>query len=172
MSDIFNALAHAVGTYQGEGTNHEGEAFIGDFCLAPLLSGRGFQIHFSAKGARNPSLIFHEESSVIAANANGGISLYNLNSNIPFLCEHVLVSEPGNATNGSLAFRYGQIDNRNSFREEIRLDLGANGSIGYHYSWGMPGGEFTYRSGLRANLISGISVPYTKFNLTPPESRP
>lgn len=34
------------------------------------------------------------------------------------------------------------------FREEIHLELCTDGRIGYHYYWGMPGGEFAYRSGL------------------------
>lgn len=69
--------------------------------------------------------------------------MWNLNSNSPGMTELELRSDE----NVSLVFGIGDIEDKNSFREEIKIEL-LNNKVGYHYSWGMPGGEYSYRSGL------------------------
>ncbi len=143
MNTILNTLKNATGSYSGEGINHEKEKFIGSFDLQEILGGRAFQIKFEAKSATNPSAVFHSEVSTLAPNISNGVSLFNLNTNTPFLAEHVYIegSDPNH-----MVFRFGDRGNKNSFREEVHIRLGGN-EIRYEYHWGMPGGDFQYRSG-------------------------
>lgn len=143
MKPAMESLKKAQGSYSGPGINHEKENFIGRFDLLEILGGRGFQIKFEAKSATNSAMIYHSEVSTIAPNISNGISLFNLNTNMPFLAEHTYV-EGSNLNH--MIFRFGDTENRNSFREEIHLHLGEN-EIRYEYHWGMPGGDFQYRSG-------------------------
>jgi hypothetical protein len=41
MKAVLENLEKAVGTYQGEGINHEGQPFVGKLTLTPILDGRG-----------------------------------------------------------------------------------------------------------------------------------
>jgi len=143
MKAAIDALKKAIGTYRGEGINHENENFIGTFRLQEVLAGRGFQIFFEAVATNNPSISFHAEHSTIAFNSQNGLSLFNLNTNIPFMAVHQLVEGPNPY---ELIFRFGDIGNQNSFREEVRLNLNGE-NVRYEYHWGLPGGEFAYRSG-------------------------
>lgn len=143
MNSILKSLKRALGSYRGEGVNHEGEKFIGKFTLEEILGGAGLQILFEAVSAQNSSLKFHSEQSVIAPNVASGLSLFNLNTNTPFLAEHRYVDE---STDGRMIFRFGDLSNQNSFREEIHLTL-SDRTVRYEYHCGMPGGDFAYRSG-------------------------
>jgi hypothetical protein len=146
MNPLIAKLIDHFGQYRGQGINHEGEPFIGSFSLGKLLDGRGFSVTFQAQSTKDPSLIFHSETSTIAANQAGGLSLFNLNSNMPFLAEHSLVSNKEETDRIEFIFRFGTLENTNSFREEIKLEIFKD-KIGYHYAWGVPGGEFAHRSG-------------------------
>ncbi len=143
MKTIMETFKKALGFYSGEGINHEKEKFIGSFDLQEILGGRGFQIKFEAKSPTNPAAIYHSEVSTVAPNISNGLSLFNLNTNTPFLAEHTYVES---SNSNHMIFRFGDTPNRNSFREEIHLHLSTN-EIRYEYHWGMPGGEFQYRSG-------------------------
>ncbi len=146
MNPKMSLLREAVGKYQGDGINHESQKFVGTFDLQTLLGDAGFQIQFEARSESDPSLLFHSEISTVASNARGGICLFNLNTNMPFLAEHELVEEKSNPEEKHLIFRFGNVADRSSFREEIHLKLFAD-AIRYEYHWGMPGGDFAYRSG-------------------------
>lgn len=149
MKTIMESLKKAIGSYSGEGINHEKENFIGTFDLQEILGGRGFQIKFEAKSLTNPSAIYHSEVSTVAPNISNGISLFNLNTNTPFLAEHTYVE---GSNSNHMIFRFGDTANRNSFREEVHIHLGEN-DVRYEYHWGMPGGEFQYRSGASMRKI-------------------
>lgn len=143
MNLVLKSLKQAVGSYRGEGVNHEGQKFLGTFTLQEILGGVGFQILFDAVSAKNPSTKFHSEHSVVAPNVANGLSLFNLNTNTPFLAEHRYVEE---LTDGRMIFRFGDLSIQSSFREEIHLTL-SDSTVRYEYYWGMPGGDFAYRSG-------------------------
>lgn len=145
----FLDLKKYLGTFTGEGLNHEGEKFAGSMEIISLFGGKGLQIRFEATSLKDPHLIFHSEVSTLAQNARGGFSLFNFNSNTPFLAEHVLQESSENL---NFVFHFGKTDDPNTFREEIRLELLSEG-IGYHYSWGLPGGEFKYRSGVKMRVL-------------------
>lgn len=147
MNSALLALREMVGSYQGEGINHENEKFRGTFSLVEILNGAGFQIQFEARSLLNSSIVFHSEFSTVATNAAGGVSLFNLNTNVPFLAEHVLVQETAKSNDKNFIFRFGDVSNPNSFREEIHLKMNST-SIRYDYHWGMPHGEFSFRSGV------------------------
>lgn len=49
----------------------------------------------------------------------------------------------------SYVFGFNQPNDTNAFREEVAVDIWSNGEMSYTYSWGMPGGEFKERSGVR-----------------------
>lgn len=148
MIEQIGELRRFVGHFSGIGTNHENEKFVGQFDLSEIFDGKGFQIKFSANADGNPKSIFHSEFSTIAPSLNGSISLFNFNTNTPFLAEHQLVASNFTAKQREFIFRFGNVENKNSFREEIRLELMNDNRVGYHYSWGMPGGDFSYRSGV------------------------
>lgn len=54
----------------------------------------------------------------------------------------------------TLSFRIGDLNSTNTFHEVVSIDLWPNGDISYKYSWGLPGGEFKERSGVRMSLKS------------------
>lgn len=148
MNEALQKARKFCGRFSGTGTNHANEQFIGDFELAELLDGKGFQIKFLARSEKNSAVIYHSEVSLLAPNSTGGLSLFNLNTNIPFLTEHTLVASQSSASGSDLTFRFGKLEDQNSFREEIRLEFLNDERVGYHYSWGMPGASFEYRSGV------------------------
>ncbi|MGE3387015.1 MAG: hypothetical protein AB7K41_09835 [Bdellovibrionales bacterium] len=90
LKEILQNLSHLVGTYRGEGINHEGQPFVGSFSLQPLLDGRGFSIAFTATG--KDGTVYHKEESTIAPSLNEKLTLWNLNTNMPGLTPHELRS--------------------------------------------------------------------------------
>jgi hypothetical protein len=44
MKKVFEKLTAAVGTYKGEGMNHDNEKITANFELKNILDGRAFQI--------------------------------------------------------------------------------------------------------------------------------
>ena len=137
-----------IGHYKGDGINHEKQAFKGLFCLTPLLDKKGFEIKFKAVG--NDGTIYHEEKSLIAPSMDEKLCLWNFNSNTPGLVPHELKNTE--SRNGSLmtfVFGFNDTNDKNAFREEVSLDLWESGEVSYTYSWGLPGGDFQERSGVK-----------------------
>jgi hypothetical protein len=148
MNTLLLALENACGTYIGEGINHEGQIFSGTFQLRSILDGRGFAIQFFA--VANDGAIYHQEESIIAPAISQSLTLWNFNSNNPALLAHEIRNYPTKVdASNSLVFGFNRLDDRDLFREEIALDIWQNGDVSYTYSWGMPGGDFKERSGVR-----------------------
>lgn len=139
-------LSEFSGQYNGQGVNHENEEFTGNLKVTPILNGKGIEIRYSATGV--DGICFHEERTVISTDFSGNVKMWNLNSNSPGMAELDLRS---NNVEG-LTFGIGDFNDVDTFREEIKIEL-KNKSIGYHYSWGLPGGEFEYRSGLMMKKV-------------------
>ena len=137
-----------MGCYSGIGINHENKEFVGQLELNELFDGKGYQIKFFAHPNGSTKEIFHSEVSTIALNMTNKISLFNFNTNMPFLAEHFLISSEDKNGYHEFIFRFGEINDKHSFRQEITLELKADGQVGYHYSWGMPNFDFAYRSGV------------------------
>lgn len=148
MKDLFKKLENICGFYEGHGINHEGQPFLGRFALSPVLGGRGFTLRFSAYG--KDGTLYHQEESTIAPSISEKLFLWNFNTNTPGLVPHELrsyaVKEGGRC---SLVFGYNDSADSNTFREEVVLEVWPEGDISYVYFWGLPGGEFKERSGLR-----------------------
>lgn len=144
-----------IGHYKGKGINHEKQSFTGLLSITSVLDKRGFEINFNAVG--KDGSIYHKEKSIIAPAIDEKLCLWNLNTNTPGLIPHSLKSaEPRNGSLITFVFGFNDVDNINAFREEIALDLWGNGDITYTYSWGLPGGEFQERSGVRMSSILKI----------------
>ena len=131
----------------GRGVNHEQQAFEGSIEINTVAGGKGAQVSFKAV-AENGS-VFHEELSLIGPGLDGKPCLFVLSNNHPAVTPHQLRHESSDEDVHSYVFGFGDVSNSNSFREEIRLDVFTDGSVGYKYSWGMPGGEFAVRSGVK-----------------------
>lgn len=148
MKKILETLKKACGIYLGTGINHEGQRFTGYLSLQPLLTNCGFQIHFSATG--EDGQLYHQEASTLAPTMTENLTLWNLNTNSPGLVPHELrsvIAKPGAINSFIFGFNSPQDDKK--FREEVALDIWDSNSISYTYSWGLPGGEFQERSGVR-----------------------
>lgn len=138
------AISQLNGTYLGEGHNHEGQAFRGRFSVQSKPSGSTLAFTFEASG--RDGTIFHAESSLIGPNSQGRPALWVASSNHPAIFERELRSERPTAQGVEYVFGFGDKNDKQSFREEIVLEVG-KGYVRYVYFWGMPGGEFAERSG-------------------------
>jgi len=147
MKNIITNLNFRKGEYEGQGINHEGQPFVGRLSLKPAVQDRGVSITFTATGF--DGTIFHQEQSLISMNMAEKLCLWNLNTNVPGLLEHSYRREENLDAGSSYVFGFGETENRNSFREEIGIDLWNNGEISYRYLWGMPSGDFAPRSSVR-----------------------
>jgi ketosteroid isomerase-like protein len=158
MKDILETLSKVIGCYEGEGINHEGQPFIGRLALQPVLDGRGFTIKFSATGKEGT--VYHQEESTIAPSINEKLVLWNFNTNTPGMVAHELRdSQAKTGVAKSLVFGFNQPMDTSTFREEIALDILSDSGISYTYSWGLPGGEFQERSGVRMAKIELANSP-------------
>jgi len=139
--NVIASLSEASGKYKGNGINHDNEDFVGSLEINKVLGKKGIELLFSAVG--KDGTCYHNEKTIISTDFNGKIMMWNLNSNSPGMAVLELRS-----TDNGIVFGIGQSEDRNSFREEVKIELDQDG-VGYHYSWGMPGEEFKYRSGLK-----------------------
>lgn len=136
------------GLYTGKGINHEGQSFKANFKIKTPAAGKGMAFTFEALG--EGQTVFHSECSIIGMAMNGKPSLWVLSNNHPGVFERPLKSQSTNADGcHEFIFAFGNRDERNTFREEIKLVINPDRSLGYTYFWGMPGGEFAERSGCK-----------------------
>ena len=138
--NVIASISEASGKYRGTGVNHDNEDFVGSLEVIKVLDGKGVEILFTARG--NDGSYFHQEKTIISTDFDGNVKMWNLNSNSPGMALLELRS-----TDNGFVFGLGQKEDMNSFREEVKIEL-AKDSFAYHYSWGLPGGEYKYRSGL------------------------
>jgi len=144
---IIQSLIEFSGEFRGKGINHEKQDFIGQMSIRPVIQKNGIEIDFSAIGIEGT--LYHQEKTILALGHNDKPSLWSLNSNAPYMFQLELrKDERFEGDNRRLVFGFGDPKNKDMFREEIQLDLHIDGRVGYHYYWGMPGGDFAYRSGL------------------------
>jgi len=140
---LLAALVAGPKEYKGSGVNHEGESFVGTLKVQSLVEGQGVLLHYEARVDRDE--VVHIESTLMAPDMEGTITLWPVMSELPGVLPHkaVLLGE-NNAT-----FASGPKENATTFREEISVSLGQDGSLTYSHAWGMPGGEFKERSSCR-----------------------
>lgn len=146
MQAILATLKTYVGEYQGTGQAHDGQTFEGHFTLSTLPVGHNLSLSFVARGPKGD--IFHQEVSWLAPDLEGSLVLWTQSNNVPSVVPHRFIEHRQEGEVQSLFFRFGEIEQSDQFREEIRLELHPQNRIAYHYSWGLPGGDFCERSGL------------------------
>lgn len=161
MKQLLSVLSDLTGSYYGQGVNHENLPFSGTLTFSNSFQDKGFSIDFTARGA--DGTVYHKEHSVLGLNGQGGVSLWVMSDNHPGVMEHRL--NDGGLTVGALhtfSFVAGVLSESNQFRESVTLDIWPDGDISYRYAWGLPGGEFKERSGLRLKHGSRIPIPEAK----------
>jgi hypothetical protein len=131
----------------GNGVNHENQDFSGALELSPVVNGKGLELKFKAAGI--DGTVFHEEFSLLGPGLDGKPCLFVLSNNHPGVTPHNLKKTDRTHDRQQFIFGFGDIADEKSFREEIALTLWNDGSVEYKYSWGLPGGKFAERSGVK-----------------------
>ena len=145
MAELERKFSQLEGLFIGTGTNHEGQSFTGTFEGKVAGGGSGLSFSFDAVG--DNGIVFHAESSLIGKTFHGKLGLWVVSSNHPAVFERTLREKALDSTDSfTWIFAFGDQADRNSFREEIKIESTSD-SIRYVYSWGMPGGDFAERSG-------------------------
>ncbi|MGZ3775583.1 MAG: hypothetical protein ACXVCY_17205 [Pseudobdellovibrionaceae bacterium] len=153
QDNAWNLLNEAIGSYSGRGINHEGQNFTGKLNLKVALSNKVLQLISFATGDTGET--YHEEASWIGKDIAGVLTLYVSSNNHPGVTPHTFNRiDTGSNGEQKIIFRFGNPEDRNSFREEVTIALYQDGSIRHQYSWGMPGGDFADRSGSRMSKFS------------------
>lgn len=149
MIAYFWELLDRQGQFIGEGTNHENQAFTGTLSLEPILGKKGIAVRFRAEG--KDGSVYHEEQSVMGPTLSENLALWVISNNHPAVVQHDFqrVESLSGGEGKTLIFGIGRPEQQAAFREDIAVDLYSNGDVGYRYFWGMPGGEFKERSGVR-----------------------
>ena len=142
--DLIRALASGPKSFHGEGINHEGERFIGQLQVQPLVNGSAVLLSYVAK--LQDGMVVHEEASLVGRRQDGTLCLWPVMSELPAVFPHVQISELSRDQTDTVVFAFGSRDDRDSFREEIAISLSKSGTLTYAHAWGLPGGEFADRS--------------------------
>jgi hypothetical protein len=149
MSDAKTAwklLIESTGEYSGRGINHEKQNFNYHLTLKFGFPEKSLSLQSSATG--DSGEVFHTENSLIGFDITGSLILYVASNNHPAITPHIFNRiEDGPNGEKKLVFKFGDIEDHNSFREEINFNIFRDGSIEHIYSWGLPGGDFQPRSG-------------------------
>lgn len=140
-------LCESVGSFEGHGINHEGENFTGTASLSLTLPGKLLAVQSKAIGEKGQN--FHEEHSWIGRGPGGGLTLFVSSNNHPFVTPHLFERIEEGPGVKNVYFRFGNIEDEGTFREEIRFGIYTDGSLEHQYFWGLPGGKFEPRSGSR-----------------------
>jgi hypothetical protein len=148
MIDALRFLSDYAGKYKGRGINHEGEAFVGEFELAQMPDLKGMNLRF--KAVSESGEVFHKEETTIAQDPSGKATLWSLCSNHPGMLQlNFRRYETAADDCRTLVFGLGDLGSQHDYRQEVSIDLFRDGSLGYRFAWGFPGGEFSPRSGVR-----------------------
>jgi hypothetical protein len=152
MENLELAFEALSGKFVGKGVHEEGQPFTGTFWSTKILGGTGVSFTFQTVG--KDGTVYHSESSLLGKTFQGKLALWVMSSNHPGVIERRLVSSEALEGSGFVwTFGFGNKEDRNSFREEIRVEVIPQESVKYTYFWGIPGGEFAERSGALMELI-------------------
>lgn len=144
--NLLAALLAQATTFSGNGTNHEGENFIGRLDMQPLVNASALMLHYTA--TRTDGKQLHTEATLLAAAADGALCLWPVMAELPVVLPHRAIDSSHDEEDGTLAvvFASGPRDMAHTFREEITIALKPGGELRITHSWGMPGGVFAERS--------------------------
>jgi hypothetical protein len=143
--NLLAALAVGPRAFRGEGVNHDNEAFSGSLKVQPLEEGRAVLLSYVATLPSGE--VVHSESTLLGTGQDGKLCLWPVMSELPVVVPHVALP-PQDAAPGELVvvFASAPREQRDAFREEITIQILAQGSLVYAHAWGLPGGEFEPRS--------------------------
>lgn len=149
--EAFGLLSEATGKYEGSGMNHEGQDFKGSFQMRSAFPGKLISLESSAVGSSGE--VYHEEVSWIGPDMAGTLMLYVSSNNHPGVTPHAFdrLEEKDGAKH--IVFRFGDVSNVQSFREEIAISIFSDGQLSHFYAWGLTGGEFKTRSGSKMRRV-------------------
>lgn len=158
LNKVFEAF---LGQYQGEGIDQDGQKFAAQLSLSPLLDGKAFTICFDAQSPGDGNFVHHERSWIAPDLTSDQLALWTLSTNHPGMIRHDFRREEWSADGQCQSLVFGLNDPADlfTFREEIMLSLWKSGDLEYHYSWGLPKGEFAHRSGARMSRIAKKAAP-------------
>ena len=146
--NILEALAAGPTAFRGEGVNHENESFVGVMNIRALEGGLAVLLSYSA--TLENGAVVHSESTLLGTGPDGRLCLWPVMSELPAVLPHTEVrtnAETGRCT--LVVFGTGAHDDLATFREEITIELNAEGSLVYAHAWGLPGGNFGDRASCR-----------------------
>lgn len=144
--NLLAALLAQASSFSGHGTNHEGEPFVGQLELQPLVNASALMLHYTA--TRTDGKHLHQEATLLAAAPDGALCLWPVMEELPFVIPHRAIDSSLDEEDGTLAvvFASGPRDTEHTFREEITIALKPGGELRIAHSWGIPGGAFAERS--------------------------
>lgn len=142
--DLIRELASGPKSFQGEGINHEGERFMGQVRVQPLVDGTALLLSYVAR-LQDGSLV-HEEATLVGRQNDGTLCLWPVMSELPAVYPHPQKSVSSGEQAETVVFAFGDRDERDRFREEISISISRSGALTYAHAWGLPGGEFADRS--------------------------
>lgn len=74
MMNLLAALRSQSTIFEGTGTNHEAEDFVGRLELQPLVNGSALMLHYTA--TRTDGKHLHQEATLLATGADGALCLW------------------------------------------------------------------------------------------------
>jgi hypothetical protein len=138
-------LNNAIGNYFGTGLNHDKLKYEANCHLKSEIPQKLISIAAQAKGMKGE--IFHDEISWVGRDILGSLSLFVNSNNHPGITPHYFNRlEESKDGSKKIIFRYGDPDDKFSFREEVTFTIFRNYNIEHTYAWGLPGGTFETRS--------------------------
>ena len=141
-------LTEACGVYAGQGMNHENQSYDSELVLKSAVENKLLLLISEARGLHGE--MFHMEATTIGYDMTGKLTMFVSSNNHQAVTPHFFDRiEVGPLGEKKLIFRFGDVTDRNSFREEININLYPSGELEQTYSWGMTGGEFQARSGAK-----------------------
>ena len=146
--NILGALTSGPKAFRGKGMNEENEAFLGELKVQVLEGGRAVLLAYSAR--LTSGTVVHTETTLLGTGSTGTLCLWPVMSEIPVVLPHTEVTTEVRP-NGEMksTFGSGPRDDSAAFREEITIEINADGGLVYAHAWGLPGGAFENRSSCR-----------------------
>lgn len=144
----WSLLTESCGIYAGQGINHEKQSFNSELVLRIALENKLLLLISEARGLNGE--LFHTEVTTIGYDNTGKLTMFVSSNNHSAVTPHYFDRiEVGSNSENKIVFRYGDISDRNSYCEEININIFPTGELEQSYSWGMAGGEFQARSGAK-----------------------
>lgn len=138
-----NAFLSLIGTFEGQGVNHENQSFLGSMNVTYRIENVGISFSFKATGENKE--VYHEEMAIVGDGPNNSLQLTAISNNTGIILNYVLA----NSDSHILVFQYGDLENENEFRERRIINVHNKSEISYSFWWGLPSGDFQERSSVR-----------------------